>query len=58
MPSVNSKIDFKVAQKYSNPLFFLAASTAQMAQTEEFMFRNVANRPTVYRTGLLIISYN
>ena len=26
---------------------------AQMAQTEEFMFQNVAYRPTVYRTGAL-----
>ena len=42
----------KVAQKYSNPLlFFLTASTAQIAQTGEFMFQNVAYRPTVYRTG-------
>ena len=24
-----------------------------MAQKEEFMFQNVANRPTVYRTGTL-----
>ena len=31
--------------------FSLTASTAQMAQTEEFMFQNVAHRPTVYRTG-------
>ena len=31
--------------------FFLTASSAQMAQTEEFMFQNVAYRPTVYRTG-------
>ena len=31
--------------------FPLTASTAQMAQTEEFMFQNVAYRPTVYRTG-------
>ena len=30
--------------------FFLAAQTAQ---TEEFMFQNVAYRPTVYRTGFL-----
>ena len=41
----------KVAQKNSNPLLFLTASTAQMAQTEEFMFQNLAYRPTVYRTG-------
>ena len=32
----------KVAQKNSNPLFFLTASSAQTAQTEEFMFQNVA----------------
>ena len=25
--------------------------TLQTAQTEEFMFQNVAYRPTVYRTG-------
>ena len=31
--------------------FPLTASTAQMAQTEEFMFQNVTYRPTVYRTG-------
>ena len=33
-------------------IFFLTASTAQMAQTEEFIFQNVAYRPTVYRTGM------
>ena len=32
--------------------FSLTASTAQMAQTEEFMFQNVAYIPTVYRTGV------
>ena len=31
--------------------FPLTASTAQMAQTEEIMFQNVAYWPTVYRTG-------
>ena len=42
----------KVAQKNSNPLFFsLLPWAAQTAQTEEFMFQNVAYRPTVYRTG-------
>ena len=45
------KAPSKVAQKNSNPLFSLTASTAQMAQTEEFMFQNMAYRPTVYRTG-------
>ena len=43
----------KVAQKNSNPLFFFTASTAQISQTEEFMFQHVAYRPTVYRTGVL-----
>ena len=41
----------KVAQKNSDPLFSLTAWAAQTAQTEEFMFQNVAFRPTVYRTG-------
>ena len=34
--------------------FFLTASTAQMAQTEEFMFQNVAYGPTVYKTGVQV----
>ena len=42
----------KVAQKNSNPLFFLIALTAQTTQTEEFLFQNVAYRLTVYRTGV------
>ena len=42
----------KDAQKNSNPFFLLTASSAQTAQTEEFMFQNVAYRPTVYRTGV------
>ena len=46
------KTPSKVSQKNSNPLFFLTASSAQTAQTEEFMFQNVAYRPTVYRTGV------
>ena len=36
------KTPSKVAQKNSNPLFFLTASSAQTSQTEEFMFQNVA----------------
>ena len=42
---------------FSNPLvetqihfYFLNAWAAQTAQTEEFLFPNVAYRPTVYRT--------
>ena len=42
------KLASKVAQKNTNPFFFL---TAWAAQTAEFMFQNVAYRPTVYRTG-------
>ena len=41
----------KVAQNNSNPFFFLTAWAAQMAQTEEFMFQNMAYTTTVYRTG-------
>ena len=52
-PQKVEKTPSKVAQKNSNPLFFLTAWAAQTAQTEEFMFQNVAYRPTVYRTGLL-----
>ena len=51
------KTPSKVAQKNSNPLFSLTASTAQMAQTKEFMFQNVAYRPTVYRTGDATLIY-
>ena len=43
----------KVAQNSSNPLF-LTALTAKTAQTEEFIFQNVAYRPTVYGTGVLL----
>ena len=45
------KPTLKSCSENSNPLFFLTASTAQKAQAEEFMFQNVAYRPTVYRTG-------
>ena len=41
----------KLLKKTQIHFFSLTDSTAQMAQTEEFMFQNVANRPTVYRTG-------
>ena len=50
-PQKVEKTPSKVAQKNSNPLFFLTAWAAQTAQTEEFMFQNVAYRPTVYKTG-------
>ena len=57
----HKKVDkntLKVAQKNSNPLFFLTAWSAQTAQTEIVMFPNGAFRPTVYRTGLEIIDSN
>ena len=36
------------SEKLKSTIFFLTAWAAQMAQTEEFMFQNVAYRPTVY----------
>ena len=41
----------KLLRKTQIHFFFLTAWAAQTAQTEEFMFQNVAYRPTVYRTG-------
>ena len=41
----------KLLRKTQIHFFSLTALTAQTAQTEEFMFQNVAYRPTVYRTG-------
>ena len=38
-----------VAQKYS---IFFSPIAAKTAQTKEFMFQNVAYRPTVYKTGV------
>ena len=40
----------KVATKYSNWFFSLLSWAAQTAQTEEFVFQNVAYWPTVYKT--------
>ena len=50
-PQKVEKTTLKVAQKNSNPLFFLTAWAAQTAQTEEFMLQNLSYRTTVYRTG-------
>ena len=44
----------KLLRKTQIHFFFLTASSAQTTQTEEFMFQNVAYRPTVYRTGALL----
>ena len=46
------------SEKLKSTFFFLTASTVQIAQTEEFMFQNVAYRPTVYRTGDLFFKEN
>ena len=48
------KTTLKVVQNNLNPLFFLTAWATQTAQTEEFMLQNVAYRPTVYKTGILL----
>ena len=42
----------KLLRKTQIHFFFLTILSAQTAQTEEFMFQNVAYRPTVYRTGI------
>jgi hypothetical protein len=36
---------------------FKHTNAAKTAQTEEFMFQNVAYRPTVYKTGVFIMEY-
>ena len=48
------KITLKSCSENLKSTFFpLLPRAAQMAQKEEFMFENVAYRPTVYRTGIL-----
>ena len=42
------------SEKLKSTFFSLTASTAQMSQTEDLMFQNVAYRPTVYITGSLM----
>ena len=53
-PQKVEKTTLKSCSEKLKSTFFLTASTAQMALTEEFMFQNVAYRPTVYRTGIHI----
>ena len=50
-PEKVEKTTLKSCSENSNPLFSLLPRAAQTAETEEFMFQNVAYRPTVYRTG-------
>ena len=47
-PKKVEKMPSIVAQKHS---IFFSPIAAQTAQTEEFIFQNVAYRATVYRTG-------
>ena len=42
----------KLLRKTQIHFFFLTAWAAQTTPTEEFMFQNMAYRPTVYRTGM------
>ena len=44
----------KLLRKIQIHFVSLLPRASQMAQTEEFMFQNVAYRPTVYRTGVLV----
>ena len=44
----------KDAQKYSFLKIAFLPWAAQTAQAEEFMFQNVAYRPTVYKTGAVM----
>jgi hypothetical protein len=48
------KTTLKSCSEKLNPLFF-PYYQPEMAQTEEFMFQNVAYRPTVYRTGIVAV---
>ena len=54
-PQKVEKTTLKSCSEFLNSTFFLTALTAQTATTEEFMFQNVAYRPTVYRTGVWAI---
>ena len=45
----------KLLRKTQIHFFSLLPWAAQTAQTEEFMFQNVAYRPTVYKTGTATI---
>ena len=47
------KVEKTTLKSCSEILKFLSALLPLAAQTEEFMFQNVAYRQTVYRTGLI-----
>ena len=45
----------KLLRKTQIHFFSLLPWAQWAAQTEEFMFQNVAYRPTVYKTGILVV---
>ena len=47
------KVDGTTLKSCSEVLNFFSPIAAQMAQTEEFMFQNVAYKRTVYKTEAL-----
>ena len=51
-PTKSWKNPLKSCSEFLKSTFFLTALTAQTAQTEEFLFQNVAYWLTVYRTGV------
>ena len=51
LPQKVEKITLKSCSEKLKSFFSFTASLAQMAQAEEFMFQNVAYRPTIYNTG-------
>ena len=45
------KVEKTTLKSCSEILSFFSPIAAKTAQSEEFMFQNVAHRPTVYKTG-------
>ena len=48
---VNKKLKKSPSKVANTQINFSPSWAAQTDQTEEFMFENVAHRPTVYKTG-------
>ena len=51
MPTKSWKSTLKICSEFLKSTFFLTALTAQIDQTEEFLYQNVAYWLTVYKTG-------
>jgi hypothetical protein len=51
------KVEKTTLKSCSEILKFLSALLPLAAQTEEFMFQNVAYRPTVYKTGGKVLTW-